>query len=270
MRKHHLILVIAVLMTAVFSCTSNKEVHETEIMEELTPSNLPLADNSMTSLDWKGVYKGVTPCADCEGIETTITLKSDGTFKRTLKYLGKDDNIFVDEGDFKWNDEGSKVTLSGNEGPVQMYQVGENVLFHLDQEGNRITGDLANMYRLEKNLTDFRLEDKKWVLIELNGKPFEKKDDQKEGFIEFNMETGMFSGNNTCNNFFGQYELLEGDGIKFGPAGSTLMACPDMETEKTFMEILKTADNYTVVDGILSLNRAKTVPLAKFELVNKN
>lgn len=270
MRKLHSILVLAVLITAVLSCNSNKEVHETEIMEELTPSNLPLADNSMTSLDWNGVYKGVTPCADCEGIETTITLKSDGTFKRMLKYLGKEDNIFVDEGEFKWNDEGSKVTLKGKEGTAQMYQVGENALFHLDQEGNRITGDLANMYRLEKNPTDFRLEDKKWVLIELNGKPFEKKEDQKEGFIEFNMETGMFSGNNTCNNFFGSYELLEGDRIKFGPAGSTLMACPDMETENAFMEVLKTADNYSVLDGTLSLNRAKMAPLARFNLASEN
>jgi copper homeostasis protein (lipoprotein) len=75
----------------------------------------------------------------------------------------------------------------------------------------------------------------------------------------------MFAGNNTCNNFFGQYELLEGDRIKFGQAGSTLMACPDGEIEKAFMEVLRIADNYNVVDGVLILNKAKMAPLARFE-----
>ncbi|WP_291781296.1 META domain-containing protein, partial [Cecembia sp.] len=143
---------------------------------------------------------------------------------------------------------------------------GENVLFHLDQEGNRITGDLSGMYRLEKNRVDYLLEDKKWVLIELKGNPVERKEGQKEGHIMFDMETGMFSGINTCNNFFGHYELMEGNRIKFGQAGSTLMACPDMETEKAFMEVLRTADNYSVADDILSLNKSKMTPLAKFEL----
>jgi len=47
-----------------------------------------------------------------------------------------------------------------------MYLVGENVLFHLDKTGNRITGDLEAKYRLSKKLTDSRIEDKRWVLTE--------------------------------------------------------------------------------------------------------
>ncbi len=260
-------LVGAFLLAAVSSCSNNKDQSEaTEVSETVTPIVLDMAANSRNSLDWYGVYQGTTPCADCEGIETSITLKRDGTFKRTLKYLGKEDKAFPDEGNFEWNDAGSKITLPGEAGMSQMYQVGENVLFHLDQEGNRITGDLASMYRLEKNRVDYQLEDKKWELIELRGQPFEKKEDQKGGSIEFKMETGMFAGVNTCNNFFGQYELLEGDRIKFGQAGSTLMACPDNEAEQAFMEVLKMADNYTVADGILSLNKGKMAPLARFEL----
>ena len=38
-----------------------------------------MPDSSATSLDWEGVYRGVVPCADCEGIVTTITLRRDGT-----------------------------------------------------------------------------------------------------------------------------------------------------------------------------------------------
>lgn len=266
---HYLFMFI--LLVGMMACAGNKDQSESSEMTDAVTLSIPdMAHNSRNSLDWYGVYRGTTPCADCEGIETSITLKKDGTFKRSMKYLGKDENPFFDEGEFQWNEEGSKVTLMGEGERKQMYQVGENVLFHLDQEGNRITGELADMYRLNKNLTDPRLENKKWVLIELRGKTIEKKENKGEGFIEFDMETGMFSGKNTCNNFFGQYELLEGDRIKFGQAGSTLMACPDMETEKAFMEVLKMADNYNVVEGIFSLNRAKMAPLARFELAKED
>nr|WP_250850238.1 copper resistance protein NlpE N-terminal domain-containing protein [Acinetobacter sp. ANC 5378] len=35
-----------------------------------------MGDTVETSLDWAGEYKGVFPCADCEGIETDLELKS--------------------------------------------------------------------------------------------------------------------------------------------------------------------------------------------------
>jgi copper homeostasis protein (lipoprotein) len=265
--SYSFLLLASLLIVSIMSCATNQTQSDSASDLEVVSSQVPdMAHNSRNSLDWYGVYKGITPCADCEGIETKISLKKDGTFKRSLIYQGKDNNSFHDEGKLEWNIEGSKVNLIGEDGRSQIYQVGENVLFHLDQEGNRITGDLAEMYKLTKNSMDPRLEDKKWFLIELRGKPFEKKEGHKVGSIEFNMETGMFAGNNTCNNFFGQYELKEGNRIQFGQAGTTLMACPDMETEKAFMEVLQMADNYNVVDGILSLNKAKMAPLARFEL----
>jgi len=106
-------------------------------------------------------------------------------------------------------------------------------------------------------------------MTELMGKPFEMTEGRREGYIHFSMETGRFSGRNTCNNFFGQYQLLEGNRIRFGKAGSTLMACPDKETEKLFMEILEMAYNYTVEDNVLSLNKARMAPLARFTLEKK-
>ncbi len=38
-------------------------------------------DNSRTSLDWDGIYRGVLLCADCEGIQTTIYLNRDLGYK---------------------------------------------------------------------------------------------------------------------------------------------------------------------------------------------
>lgn len=249
-----------------FSCSTEKKLEQSESLE-VSASSVAVGDNSQNSLDWKGLYKGILPCADCEGIETSINLKSDGTFRRTLKYLGKEDGFFSDEGTFQWNESGSKITLQDEKEEGQIYLVGENALFHLDKDGNRITGKLEDNYRLPKNLTDPRIEDKKWVLTELQGKPVERKEGLKEAFIQFDMETAGFHGNGTCNNIFGQYELLEGDRIAFGNIASTMMACQNMETEKTFLSLLDQVDNYNVSDSTLSLNKAKMSPLARFSLV---
>ena len=68
----------------------------------------------------------------------------------------------------------------------------------------------------------------------------------------------------------GSYEILEGNRISFGRGmASTMMACPDMEIADRFNEVINTVDNYTVADGVLSLNKARMAPLARFKLVTE-
>jgi uncharacterized lipoprotein NlpE involved in copper resistance len=265
MKKIFVVLSASLFLAMSFSCNSEKSTEKSE-SAEISPTLASLGDNSQNSLDWNGVYKGTLPCADCEGIETTINLKSDGTFRRTLNYLGKEDGFFSDEGTFMWSENGSNITLQAKGGESQMYLVGENALFHLDKEGKRITGDLEEKYRLAKNLTDPRLEDKKWVLVELRGNSVKKSQGLKDAFVLFEMETASFNGNGSCNNIFGPYELLEGNRITFGNTASTMMACPDMQIEKEFLEVLRIVDNYSISDSTLSIQKARMAPLARFTL----
>jgi len=107
--------------------------------------------NSQNSLDWQGTYKGVTPCADCEGIETQITLNTDLTFVIRTKYLGKGDVKTLEEkGNFVWNKTGGNISLQGLKGRPSQYKVGENQLTQLDMEGKPISGALAEKYVLTK------------------------------------------------------------------------------------------------------------------------
>lgn len=109
-------------------------------------TTLPDEHNSRTAVDWQGNYQGVLPCADCEGIEIGLTLNKDNSYSMHRKYLGKETSGANSSGTFTWTADGNKIVLSDN----QMLQVGENQLFWLDTEGNRIMGDLAALYRLEK------------------------------------------------------------------------------------------------------------------------
>jgi len=105
--------------------------------------------NAQNSLDVAGTYKGVLPCADCEGMETTIELKTDSTYSRIIKYLGKKENGFTASGKWTWIN-GSVISLGSiKEGPNQ-YFVAEGKLIQLDMSGNRITGELAAKYELKK------------------------------------------------------------------------------------------------------------------------
>lgn len=107
--------------------------------------------NSQNSLDWQGTYKGVTPCADCEGIETGVTLNADLTFAIKTKYLGKGDGkVFEEKGNFVWDKTGGSISLESLKGSSTQYKVGENRLIQLDREGKVIEGDLAEKYVLKK------------------------------------------------------------------------------------------------------------------------
>lgn len=229
-----------------------------------TKTTLPAGDSSMNSVDWPGDYYGVLPCADCEGIETQLQLKIDKTYTLRTRYLGKEQAVQVSTGHFTWNTEGSKITLS-KQNPG-MYQVGENQLFHLDQSGNRISGNLADNYILRKSMGG--LTEKYWKLTEIYGKPVTVSATmKKEPHMILHTAENRINGTGGCNNFMGTYELKGMDRISFGKLAGTMMACPDMEVENNFMKALGEADSYTINGDKLVLNRARMAPLARFEAV---
>jgi len=108
-------------------------------------------DNSKNSLDWNGTYKGTTPCADCDGIATEITLNKDLTFEIKTKYLGKGDGkVFLEKGTFTWDKTGSIIIFKDIKERPSQYKVGENKLIQLDMKGKIIKGALAEKYVLTK------------------------------------------------------------------------------------------------------------------------
>ena len=226
---------------------------------------IPDSHNSQNSLDWAGSYSGIVPCASCPGIETLITLHEDGTFNRSMLYIDEAPIPQSDSGTFTWNAAGSKVTL-GEGANARQYQVGENRLFHLDQNGERITGDLAGRYVLEKHSHDPAIEGLRWRLVELRGRPVEPDQTAHKPVLTLRAEDSVASGNASCNTFRGRYAIKHGQRIRFERnMAVTMMACPDMSIESAFLELLQQVDNYAVGDdGMLSLNRARMAPLARF------
>src|SRR5262249_40227216 len=106
-------------------------------------------------------------------IETVVILRSDGTFTRLFRYLGKGDEVFSKDGRFTWNTAGSTVTLAGD----APYQVGENHLRRLAPDGARVTGALAGRHILAQAPVA-GVTERYWKLVELNGQPLPTLDRQ--------------------------------------------------------------------------------------------
>ncbi len=120
------------------------------------------------------------------------------------------------------------------------------------------------------NNNDISIVEKYWKLIELNGQKIENSMLQgREAHFVLQQDNNRVVGNGGCNNFGGNYQLLEGNGIRFSDLFSTRMACPKMEMEYQFINVLEMADSYTLtVSGdTLSLNKARMAPLARFVFV---
>lgn len=149
--KNNLFLA-GILAIALVSCNSKEQKTEEIIVEDTIISTEFVDEHTaQNSLDWDGTYQGTLPCADCEGIITTIILNSDGTFSSKEEYQKEPILIIENKGNFVWDNSGLIVALKGESGDYKRsFKVVENAIIHLDNEENEITGELAELYRLTK------------------------------------------------------------------------------------------------------------------------
>lgn len=258
MSKALWLIVAVALIPASLLCTSQKNSGKI-----LRATDIQTSQNSF---DWEGTYLGVLPCDDCDGIQKTIYLYKDGSFRVKVQYLGKDERATEVSGRIDWSDDGNSIILKEFNGAEQRYAVGEKLLIQLDADGNKITGGLATRYILSKER--YAILEKYWKLIELNGKlVLTDSSSPKEPHIIFNEDGNIFTGNGGCNDFSGTYEFGDLDRISLFKATSTRTPCPNIGWESEFLKALAEVDNYMVAGDRLFLKRNRSVPLAKFKLV---
>lgn len=82
-------------------------------------------------------WRGVLPCADCEGIETTLFLEKDGTWVMNQRYQGaKEPSSFATYG--KWARTAEKLVLIDAQGEKTFFRAKGEGMEMLDREGNPI------------------------------------------------------------------------------------------------------------------------------------
>lgn len=290
--KRVLLICFGFVFLVGISCQKNKD--------ENTPFNDTNKEHTAkNALDYYGVYTGVLPCADCDGIETTITLVDPDQYSISQLYLGKNDAAYEFNGTFQWDDSGFIITLKDQENGSNQYRVQENLLVHLDRDGKVIEGDLSEHYKLYKmqlildslaqkddNLEEVtktatvtteksvakttpadQLSNTKWVLKQLLGQEVIIPETATKPYgIVFNTDQRVFiyAG---CNNMAGTFEIQPGNRITISKLMTTLMMCEDMYVEETVSSVIQTVDNYSLQGKTLTFNKAKMAPLMVFERI---
>lgn len=229
-------------------------------------SQLGPSQTSSSSLDWSGSYSGVVPCASCPGIETKISLSNDGTFSRSMRYVDEDTTPLIDTGTFVWNESGNEITLDLGDEKTQQFRVDEYQLTQLDQQGQLIEGELAELYILSQHMDDSRIENQNWRLTELNGQPVTLSESQRPASLKLFSEDQRVGGSASCNSYSGEYVIKPDQRISFSKnMAMTKMACPDMKLEQEFVEMMRRVERYGLDnEGSLMLYASETVPLARF------
>jgi heat shock protein HslJ len=257
---------IAITVIGIFGCKSSQKTESStkEINQSTTVSS---AHNSQNSLDWNGTYSGTLPCADCQGIQTAITLKNDLTYIIKRRYIGKSDSIYQSTGKFEWSSSGNEITLipsSGNQSVKAL--VGENTLTQLSMFNEIISDTSAYSYILSKYC--YNILEKYWKLTELNGTPIKVDSTySKEPHIIIKEKDCRMSGNAGCNNISATALLQGANRISFSQAISTKMACINIQHEQQFIEVLQQTKRFHILADELTFFNEEMHPIAKFKTV---
>lgn len=127
MSKKVLTVVAALSLFALFGCNNRNETQATS-SEHATP---------LKSMQQS--YRGILPCADCEGIETSLFLEASGTWVMNQYYQGKNTS-FATYG--QWARTANKLVLTQNNGEKQYFLPTDDSLVMLDAKGEPIQSSL--------------------------------------------------------------------------------------------------------------------------------
>lgn len=104
----------------------------------------------------------------------------------------------------------------------------------------------------KKSKNPLMLDSVSWALIELNSKAVDRQAEEKF-VLRFDGVDKKISGFADCNRFFGTYNLIPSNRIKFDKMGSTRMMCENMDVESDFLKSLADVDSYTIDKDVLLL-----------------
>ena len=127
-----LLLLIHVAPTGTRAQERSADAPARESEQQMTDVGPPVVEAPAT-------YAGTLPCASCPGIEWTLTLLEDGTYRLRRVYLEGEDRPLVEVGRWDTGGRDDRVVLRGrDEGPIRFEVKAAETLRFLDQQGQPI------------------------------------------------------------------------------------------------------------------------------------
>ena len=196
-----LIIPFALIIAFIFSCGRPSTVNTKEGMETSVKS-VPLPRASKPDSALYGTYRGVLPCKGCQSRQIKLTFNFDDTYEIEEIRQNKMSDIIKHIGPFKYYGD-SKVIKVPLPDEDLMFEAGENILYFLDEEGNRLQTQVSETPYLFK--TELSLNLAIWQ-IEKVGNYVVPEELKNNSFLRFTADGGIsYSGGcNICRcSYFG-------------------------------------------------------------------
>lgn len=125
----------------------------TSLFAQKSKANRNYSDHppkGMRDFDWQGIYRGVTNCANCAGLDTELVLKKGNKYTLTIKAINLENEPFVSNGTFKW--QGNIIHLQGPglERTASRYKISDSEAKQLYFRDNKIHGEDWTEYTQKK------------------------------------------------------------------------------------------------------------------------
>lgn len=140
------IISLVLLASCLFSCNDIDETNAVSLND--TALQIPPAGSFRSLQHWPGTYEATLPCTGCPGIKTELTLNTDQTFILTRTYLEQSHST-QDKGHITWEQNGNQVRLKSRTINL-LFEVGDNRLLYLEQQGRAIEGEPADHFIFRK------------------------------------------------------------------------------------------------------------------------
>lgn len=127
MSKKVLTVVAVLSLFALFGCNNRNDTQAVA------------SEHAMPLKPMQQSYRGIIPCADCEGIDASLYLDASGTWIMNYSYLGKNTS-YASYGE--WARTADKLVLTSSLGEKQYFLPKDDSLIMLDTKGEPIQSSL--------------------------------------------------------------------------------------------------------------------------------
>ncbi|WP_368668109.1 META domain-containing protein [Aquimarina sp. RZ0] len=106
-----------------------------------------------------------------------------------------------------------------------------------------------------------------WSIIKINGEDY-KDVAQKRSQLEFDYRENKFTGNDGCNQIFGNLKKLTNTHLEFDTIGATRMKCIEAKTSVHYQNLLRQIRYYKIENLTLSLIDIENKVLLVFKKID--
>ncbi|HET7312757.1 META domain-containing protein [Salinisphaera sp.] len=197
-------------------------------------------------------YRGTLPCADCAGIDYSLSLAADHVYVlREHYHSDRAVSDLIEAGHWRVRDALDQLELTPSDTDSRFTSLwrinSHDELIALDAQGHPVANGHYTLART-KGPAERRLAGPRWILTDAPDRP-----GASPAYIRFHDDTHRVTGSTGCNRLMARYQR-KNDRLHLERIATTRRACPDRaDTEQAMREALRRTQRFETLGNFLLL-----------------